>query len=384
MAVSAYLRRSFRVFPGSWSREGKWLVARWTLRYHEGRLYELETAIQFDEDVPDEPPSSAAALAVILLPAMWRGRHRVVLPDPLDDTTRANLPRLQALFAELFPEFKLRPVPVNSPAPRQALERKRRAGVFASNGVDSFDSILERLDDIDDLILVRGYDIDLEPENDSLWDANVEAGRVVADELGKRLVPVRTNLRPFLEQPRCDWGMTHGAALAHVALLLEPWLGTVIVPSSFDIHHVSPWGTHPELDPLWSTGRLEIVHDGVEHNRLEKIRRIVESPLVLRYLRVCNAHPDAIYNCGRCRKCLPTMLALDSVGALEDCATFPDEVTESDMRAVPVWGVGGCLFLGEVRDWWRENEPDHELLPLVQEIIEREFDDRIIRRTAPN
>lgn len=375
MAISTYMRRSFSVLPGYWTREGEWLVARWPLRYHEGRVYDLETAIQIDADIPADPPPVAAALAVLLLPAMWRGRHRIRLPGPLDATTRANLPHLQARFAQLFPEFKLRPVPVRAPdgATEQAPDPARdRAGIFTSIGVDAFFSLLMNLDAIDDLILVRGYDIDLGTENDGLWNEVLEAGHAVADELDKRLIPVRTNLRPFLEQPRCDWGMTHGAALAHVALLLEPWLQTVYVPASFDAAHMRPWGSRPDLDPLWSTGRLQFIHHGEEFCRLEKIQHIVESPLVLRHLRVCNAHPDGAYNCGRCRKCLCTMLALDSVGKLNGCATFPREVTEDDIRSVPVWGVGGCLFLGEIRDWWRETDPDHEFLPLVEEILRRE------------
>jgi hypothetical protein len=375
MAISTYMRRSFRLPSGFWTRDGEWLVARWPLRYHKGRVYDLETAVQIDADVPADPPPVEAALAVLLLPAMWRGRHRIRLPGPLHPMTRANLQRLQVLFAGLFPEFKLRPVPVQESGPRvesNPRPGKSRVGVFTSIGVDAFFSLLSNLDEIDDLILVRGYDISLEPENDALWNEVVEAGRAVADGLGKRLLQVRTNLRPFLDQDRRDWGLTHGAALAHVGLLLQPWLRAVYVPASFDVEHMQPWGSRPDLDPLWSTDRLQFVHHGEEFSRLEKIHRIVESPLVLRYLRVCNAHPDGVYNCGRCRKCLCTMLALDSAGKLQECATFPSEVTVSDIRAVRMWGVGGCLFLGELRDWWRETDPGHEFLPLVDEILRRE------------
>jgi len=166
--------------------------------------------------------------------------------------------------------------------------------------------------------------------------------------------------------------MTHGAALAHVALLLEPWLRTVYVPSTFDVDHLIPWGTRPDLDPLWSTGRLELLHDGAKQSRLEKTRRIVDTPVVLRHLRVCNLHPDGAYNCGRCRKCITTMLALESAGALKSCATLPQEVAARDIRAVAEWGKAGRIFLGELRDWWRENRPDNEFLPLIEEILERE------------
>ena len=375
MTISAHIRRSIRAHPGSWTREGEWLVARWPLRYRRGQTYELETAIQIDEDVPAEPPAAAAALAALLLPAMLSGRHAIRLPGPLDATTQTNLQRLQAQFAELFPEFDLKPVPVRTPGTRAGHAPgpgRGRIGMFASLGVDASYSLLSHLDEIDDLVLVRGYNISLEPEDDALWNETVEAGRDMADELGKRLIPVRTNLRPFLELRRCPWGMSHGAALAHVGLLLQPWLRTMYVPSSFAVRQLFPWGSHPDLDPLWSTGHLQFVHHGTELCRLEKIHHIAGSPGMLRQLRVCNDHPDGAYNCGRCSKCIHTMLSLDSAGAVKGCATFPQEVRAGDIRAVPAWGVGGSIFLGEVRDWWREHDPDHEFLPLVEHILTRE------------
>ena len=63
------------------------------------------------------------------------------------------------------------------------------------------------------------------------------------------------------------------------------------------------FGSHPLLDPLWSTETLAFVHDGCEANRMEKVRRIAESPLLLEGLRVCvdDRGPD-VYNCGSCWK----------------------------------------------------------------------------------
>jgi len=53
---------------------------------------------------------------------------------------------------------------------------------------------------------------------------------------------------------------------------------------------------------------------------------------------------------------------------------LPDEVSKSDFQAIEKWRPGGLIFLGNLRDWWRENEPDDELLPPVQEIFDREGD----------
>jgi hypothetical protein len=50
--------------------------------------------------------------------------------------------------------------------------------------------------------------------------------------------------------------------------------------------------------------------------RLEKIRRISTEPLVQRNLRVCWQNVAGSLNCGRCEKCVRTMLSLDICGTL--------------------------------------------------------------------
>lgn len=44
--------------------------------------------------------------------------------------------------------------------------------------------------------------------------------------------------------------------------------------------------------------------------------------IALQHLRVCTDNPGQVYNCGRCPKCLRTMVNLRIVGALERCPTF--------------------------------------------------------------
>jgi hypothetical protein len=84
------------------------------------------------------------------------------------------------------------------------------------------------------------------------------------------------------------------------------------------------------VDQLWSTEQLEIVDVGGRYNRVERVRKIADHPLVQRSLRVCWENPDSAYNCGRCRKCLQTMLTLEVFGKLDRVSTFP----ELDLDAV--------------------------------------------------
>jgi hypothetical protein len=65
------------------------------------------------------------------------------------------------------------------------------------------------------------------------------------------------------------------------------------------------------LDPLWSTERTEIVHTGHDAERLEKLAMLADHGIDWTTVRVCHREAG---NCGRCEKCLRTMLGLYAVG----------------------------------------------------------------------
>lgn len=93
------------------------------------------------------------------------------------------------------------------------------------------------------------------------------------------------------------------------------------------------------LDPLWSTEGLTVVHDGCEADLNVKLAFVTQSPLVLETLRVCPGFGNG-YNCGRCMKCMRTMVALLQAGALERCRTLPHEIDAEALRFA-LLGLGG-------------------------------------------
>jgi hypothetical protein len=121
---------------------------------------------------------------------------------------------------------------------------------------------------------------------------------------------------------RPSWTLHQGSALISTGLALSPLLKKCVVAGR-PLEPTRPSGSHPLLDPLWSTETLEVVHDGTEAERTEKIAsRIARSKLALRTLRVCFEVENQPKNCGRCGKCLQTMMCLHVAGALEACSTF--------------------------------------------------------------
>ena len=97
---------------------------------------------------------------------------------------------------------------------------------------------------------------------------------------------------------------------------------------------LGPGGSHPILDPLFSSESLTIEHDSPAEGRLGKVRFLVaERPELLPYLKVCQTE-NTSGNCGRCRKCMWTMTCLQAAGALERADSFPDVVDLDAVRGL--------------------------------------------------
>src|SRR5262249_56429735 len=95
----------------------------------------------------------------------------------------------------------LRPVTLNAPSD-DAQARGEGIGCFFSGGVDSFYTLLERREDITDIVVVHGFDVRLEDE--PLRRGLSEAATDVAPALGKRLIELETDARR-LGDPYVTW-----------------------------------------------------------------------------------------------------------------------------------------------------------------------------------
>ena len=132
--------------------------------------------------------------------------------------------------------------------------------------------------------------------------------------LGQRFVSVSTNLMSFMLAPASGWDW-YASSLAAIALCLAPMFRRVIIPAGDTYSTLSAWGSHPLVDPLWSTAALQFLHDGCESKRSQKLERyVVGSKLALENLRVCDYEDSGVQNCGTCEKCLRTLIGLRALG----------------------------------------------------------------------
>ncbi|MGE3621124.1 MAG: hypothetical protein AB7L84_11750 [Acidimicrobiia bacterium] len=218
-----------------------------------------------------------------------------------------------------------RPAPASRAAvvdPRGPRPVARPAACFFTGGVDSFHSVLRHRDDLDALVFVHGFDLsdDLDAPLNRMVGERV---RVAADALGLPLIEVGSDLPAFGRAFGLSWDDYHGAALAAVALLLAPRFATFHVPATTTYAELYPLGSHPLTDPLWSTEDVEIVHDGADVTRVDKLRALAEHPVARQHLRVCFENRDGRYNCGRCEKCVRTGVAVRIAGVEGAFASLP-------------------------------------------------------------
>ena len=275
--------------------------------------------------MPACPWPGDALLCGLLPVAMARGEP-LELDAPLSPRLRGGLPEIQSILRAWFPGARRVAVRAPDGAASAPPAAGRGGAVFFSGGVDSFHALLK--DDARPAAerryarLVYVVDYDLHPGREELLAQVLDMVGAVAEATGRGVVRVATNLKPFARR-HLAWDWAHGPVLASAAHVLSGAFATVGIPATLPYHLLHPFGSHALLDPLWSGSALDIVHDGAELSRADKIVEwIAHSPLALRHLRVCWENRDGRYNCGVCEKCVRTQLALLAADALDRCPTF--------------------------------------------------------------
>lgn len=272
-----------------------------------------------------------------LLPLAVTLKQPLRIALPVDARLLRQAHQIMEIWRSWYPGLAAVPIEADvrtEPAPSAAqgdAGGTRTAALF-SGGVDSFFTALRPRDEtnfrISELVSVWGFDIPL--EHDAAIGRLRRRFAAVADDLGVTFTDVATNLRAT-RWAQSNWAtLAHGCALGGVALALEARYANVMVAATGGYRDLHPWGSHPLTDPLLSTSRTSVVHDGAAFTRTEKTMLLAASAVALRELRVCwRSQSDR--NCESCSKCYRTMLILELLGTLPRCTTFATD--RVDLRA---------------------------------------------------
>lgn len=310
----------------------------------------FETPERFGADLEASPE----AFALAALPAAaWRGERRLRIDGALCPRLASGLAEVGAIWRRWRVPCRTVVIEATNGAAAPPRRAEPRASLLLSGGVDS-------------LALLRGNRLGYPRDHpDSARDAIVlygangfefADGRPVAarlaayEEMLRRLgplavqedvtlLPVRFNARWLL--PGYEAWTTLGFApmIAAVSHAFARRHTTVWLASSGVIGELVAHASHPDLDPLFSSSAVEIRVGDPHVPRLEKVRRIADWEPARSIVQPCwqrsRRLADGRLNCGRCEKCLRTMLALLILGKLGECPAFEEtDVEPSWLRRV--------------------------------------------------
>ena len=276
-----------------------------------------------------EPDASPYLPPMILASMHWR--EALVFDAPVSarllDSTEAALDVYQAFYPWL-PRADIS-------APARALDGGGSGvGAFFTRGVDSWYTAWTNVTPpkadvrrLTHLIYVPSAD---RFYSKAYRDQATRATERAAADLSCELVVVETNVREFTER-FLHWGFFHGPALAGIGHLLGSRLDRILLAATDPMSNLHPNGSHLLLDHHWSTERTEIRHDGAGASRLGKVRYLSGRQQTMSNLRVCH-DADGQLNCGRCFKCVLTMLMLHAGGGDEGLNQFEAQLSPAVVR----------------------------------------------------
>lgn len=300
-------------------------------------------------------------LSALLLPCMKRGED-IVIEGAIPQEFQQSLPKLMNVVEKWDAGFKR--INVNSASFSKKIKKPSAVGCFFSGGVDSFYSYLKHRDSVTHIISIKSWEIPPDITTPSKGKDNTQE---IAEREGLHVITVESNYKEIIE-PVLDWEWNLGGNMAAIALMLRNGLQAVYIPSGMRWDQLCPYGTHPDLDPLWSTETLKVYHDGCEYSRLEKVLHVIaKSPLALSHLRVCTHNLKSSENCNQCFKCVMTKTALLCADVLDKTSTFDKTLNPALIRKVPYKTELGLHIFGEDCLVYLK---EHNKYPEIQEALE--------------
>jgi len=302
----------------------------------------IETEKRFAADISCDPH---AFLIGCIIPALHFGEKRILLEAEICPTLREGLGIVMALMQE-WSQGAYRPLSIETRTSDTINSRNNdhHAGMFLSGGIDSLAALrVNKLTysdahpgSVKDCLLVHGFDIGGVVQRGMkyhVFERAKAAMSSVAKDANVNLIPVYTNIRHLCDERELWLNKFFGAVLAAVAHTFSSRFDLVYIASSYDIPNLAPCGSHPMLDPEYSSYNLRIRHRDHDLSRMDKLRLLTGWDVALQNLRVCLANVKDRLNCGQCEKCVRTMLGLVAIDALHKASAFVEDDVAPDMLA---------------------------------------------------
>ena len=315
-----------------------------TVHFEESDRPPKNIFIETEATFADALAASPHAFAVgCLIPALYFAERRLAIDEAICPVLKEGLETVMAIMKH-WSAGALRPLSIEAPLLKTPLygEMPRQAAIFLSGGMDSLAALKCMMDTYDrshpayprDALLIHGFDIGGVISRGAKYHvferAKAAMAKVAADA-GLTMIPIYTNIRHLCDDRDLWLNYFFGAVLAATAHALAPRINLAWLASSYEMPHLPPCGSHPILDPAYGSADLAIRHRDINLSRMDKLKIVSGWDTAFQNIRVCLANVPDKLNCGRCEKCVRTMMGLEALGLLNKTRAFDDDTVD------PAW-----------------------------------------------
>lgn len=240
-------------------------------------------------------------------------------------------------------------------------------GVFAfSGGIDAYVTLRRHAKSLvkhrrvapKRAVFVHGFDIPLN-NSEAASLAFSRAGRICRS-YSVEPVNISTNIRSL----GGSWEDVFGAYISAILHFANKGCAKGVFASDEPYANpVLPWGSNPITNPYLGGVDFAIHTDGAELGRLDKVRILVESGDDLSGIRVCWEGELTGRNCGKCEKCVRTMLEMLACN-VGDFNAFDSGLTSASIKSIRprnavqlsyLQEVFGALSSAQCQEWWAKD-----------------------------
>ena len=281
---------------------------------------------------------------------------------------------------------------VENPLCQQAQEENM---LFFSGGVDATCTLVDHLEEKPALVTIWGADIPWDKED--VWQKALQFNQQVADTYGLNLLTIRSNFRKSLQDDHVndycqelvqDWWWSafhHSVAMMCLAAPLAAGRRKhLYFGSTYSAKDHKEWGSYvtasdPLVDDHVRFAGCQVVHDGYQYSRFDKIQRIssfYDQQEQKPYLRVCYLSNTG-KNCGKCEKCASTMMALllsgsdpADYGFPYDPGTLPELFAAGLQEMARAEKYAFLSFYYDVQQQYRKHHTPDQVPPVLRAFYE--------------
>ena len=292
-----------------------------------------EFFIEYDDGLSTVPDSILVIPFLCnVLPIVWLLDVTLYVPE-IDENFFTSIPEFKKGYINMYPRLKFTgKIIVDKIIDNNgSLDKTGSPLAFFSGGVDAFNTLVNHIEEKPVLMTLWGSDVFFDDING--WQ-NVKSHVIeTAERFGVECKFIKSNFRKFINETTLadlvlrkandGWwhGFQHGIGLiGHAAPLAYIYGSKVVyIASSFTAKDAKKvvCASDPTIDNYVKWANTGVIHDGYEHTRQEKIKKICSfvssNPNLKINLRVCWQSSGG-KNCVRCEKCYRTIMGILAEG----------------------------------------------------------------------